>query len=87
MGNYKGTDYKGDEREDSCYQLLSRLDIGLPRRIPNGFFPFLFSNYWPDYTLKGGIAYAWVVNMSDHGIMDTANKTEACYVWSVRAGK
>ncbi len=54
----------------------------------SGFFRNVQSDsYWSGDTLKGGIAYAWVVNMSDHGIMDTANKTEACYVWPVRAGK
>lgn len=59
--------------------------------LPSGYSGF-FSNaqsdgYWSSDTLKGGIAYAWIVNMSDHGIMDTANKTETCYVWPVRAGK
>ncbi|CAG1022762.1 hypothetical protein MTYM_01973 [Methylococcales bacterium] len=54
----------------------------------SGFFSDVQSdNYWSSETLKGGIAYAWIVNMSDHGIMDTANKTETCYVWPVRAGK
>ncbi|BBO16463.1 conserved hypothetical protein [Candidatus Brocadia pituitae] len=59
--------------------------------LPSGHSDFFRNvqsdSYWSGDTLKGGIAYAWVVNMSDHGIMDTANKTEACYVWPVRAGK
>ncbi|TVM02933.1 MAG: hypothetical protein CV087_07770 [Candidatus Brocadia sp. WS118] len=54
----------------------------------SGFFSGVQSDsYWSSDTLKGGIAYAWIVNMSDHGIMDTANKNETCYVWPVRAGK
>lgn len=54
----------------------------------SGFFSSVQSDsYWSGDTLKGGIAYAWIVNMSDNGIMDTANKTEACYVWPVRDGK
>ena len=59
--------------------------------LPSGSADF-FSNvqsdsYWSSDTLKGGIAYAWIVNMSDYGILDTANKTETYYVWPVRAGK
>ena len=59
--------------------------------LPSGYSSFFSGvqsdSYWSSDTLKGGIAYAWIVNMSDHGIMDTANKTETCYVWPVRAGK
>lgn len=54
----------------------------------SGFFSGVQSDsYWSSDTLKGGIAYAWVVNLSDLGIMDTAHKTETCYVWPVRTGK
>ncbi|HHT9107174.1 MAG TPA: Lcl C-terminal domain-containing protein [Candidatus Wunengus sp. YC63] len=59
--------------------------------LPSGYSSFFSGvqsdSYWSSDTLKGGIAYAWIVNMSDHGIMDTAHKTETCYVWPVRAGK
>ncbi len=59
--------------------------------LPSGYARFFSGvqsdSYWSGDTLKGGIAYAWVVNLSDHGIMDTANKIETCYVWPVRAGK
>ena len=59
--------------------------------LPSGYSSF-FNNvqsgsYWSGDTLKGGIAYAWIVNLSDLGILDTANKAEMCYVWPVRAGK
>ncbi len=59
--------------------------------LPTGYDSFFSGvqsdSYWASDTLKGGVAYAWVVNLSDHGIMDTAHKTEACYVWPVRSGK
>lgn len=59
--------------------------------LPSGYSSFFSGvqsdSYWSSDTLKGGVAYAWIVNMSDHGIMDTAHKTETCYVWPVRAGK
>ena len=59
--------------------------------LPSGDSRFFGSvqsdSYWSSDTLKGGIAYAWIVNLSDYGIMDTANKTETCYVWPIRAGK
>ncbi len=59
--------------------------------LPSGYSSFFNSvqpgSYWSSDTLKGGIAYAWIVNLSDLGILDTANKTETCYVWPVRAGK
>ena len=59
--------------------------------LPSGYSSFFSGvqsdSYWSSDTLKGGVAYAWIVNMSDHGIMDTAHKTETCYVWPVRTGK
>lgn len=59
--------------------------------LPSGYSGFFHGvqpgGYWSGDTLKGGIAYAWIVNLSDLGILDTANKAETCYVWPVRAGK
>lgn len=59
--------------------------------LPSGYSSFFTGvqsdGYWSSDTLKGGIAYAWIVNLSDLGILDTANKAETCYVWPVRAGK
>jgi hypothetical protein len=59
--------------------------------LPSGYSNF-FSNvqsdsYWSSDTLKGGIAYAWIVTLSDYGVKDTASKTDICYVWPVRTGK
>ncbi|HHT9111160.1 MAG TPA: Lcl C-terminal domain-containing protein [Candidatus Brocadiaceae bacterium] len=59
--------------------------------LPSGYSRFFIGvqsdGYWSSDTLKGGIAYAWLVNLSDNGIMDTAHKTESYCVWPVRAGK
>ncbi len=59
----------------------------LPSSYPRFFNSVQSGGYWSSDTLKGGIAYAWIVNLSDLGILDTANKAEACYVWPVRSGK
>lgn len=59
--------------------------------LPSGYSSFFngvqSDGYWSSDTLNGGEAYAWIVNLSDNGIMDTAHKTETYYVWPVRAGK
>ncbi len=59
----------------------------LPSGYSSVFNGVQSGGYWSSDTLKGGIAYAWIVNLGDLGIMDTANKTDTCYVWPVRAGK
>ena len=59
--------------------------------LPSGYSRFFSGvqsdGYWSSDTLKGGMAYAWIVNLSDNGIMDTAHKTESYYVWPLPAGK
>jgi hypothetical protein len=59
----------------------------LPSDYSNFFSGVQSDSYWSTDTLKGGIAYAWIVTLSDYGVLDTANKTDICYVWPVRAGK
>ncbi|HHT9138288.1 MAG TPA: Lcl C-terminal domain-containing protein [Candidatus Wunengus sp. YC60] len=59
----------------------------LPLGYSNFFNGVQSDGYWSSDTLNGGEAYAWIVNLSDNGIMDTAHKTETYYVWPVRAGK
>ena len=64
----------------------SNNDPALPSGYASFFSGVQSDGYWSSDTLKGGMAYAWIVNIND-GIMDTAHKTETYYVWPVRAGK
>ena len=87
-----GGSYQKDWRLPNRNELESLTDYNnnnpaLPSGYSNFFSGVQSGSYWSSDTLKGGIAYAWIVNLSDYGIMDTAHKTETCYVWPVRAGK
>jgi len=100
-GTMNGT-FAGDKSNGGCHQkdwrlpnrneLASLTDSSNNNpALPSGYSSFFngvqSDGYWSSDTLKGGIAYAWIVNLSDLGILDTANKAETCYVWPVRAGK
>jgi hypothetical protein len=87
-----GGSHQKDWRLPDRNELASLTDYknnnpALPSDYSNFFSGVQSDSYWSSETLKGGIAYAWIVTLSDYGVMDTASKTDLCYVWPVRTGK
>ena len=87
-----GGSHQKDWRLPDRYELESLTDYTNNNpALPSGYSDFFngvqSDSYWTSDTLKGGIAYAWIVTLSDFGVLDTADKTETLYVWPVRAEK
>ncbi len=76
-----------DEKELASLTDYTNNNPALPSGYSNFFSAVQSDSYWSSDTLKGGIAYAWIVTLSDYGVNDTASKTDTCYVWPVRTGK
>ncbi len=76
-----------DEKELASLTDYTNNNPALPSGYSNFFSDVQADSYWSSDTLKGGMAYAWIVTLSDYGVMDTASKTDMCYVWPVRTGK
>ena len=87
-----GGSHQKDWRLPGRYELESLTDYrnnepALPTGYSNFFNGVQSDSYWTSDTLKGGIDYAWIVTLSDFGVLDTADKTDTLYVWPVRGGK